>query len=235
MQACPNATLLAHPRAVPHLVDPSKLVSSAKKVYGEESFQRFYGAIQPISSQRVREVQDGQNIPFGSSTLHFFYTRGHANHHMCIVDSASEGVFTGDSFGLAYPILQKKGLFIFPSTSPTDFDPIEACISIQKILRCGAKKAYLTHFGEISRLQEAADQLLNHLDFSQRLFHQSMNSSLEGKGLDEYCLQEERAYFEQLSTQKNLDWDSKTWDLLDLDIRLNAMGVAFSARKKRQR
>ena len=126
LKLCPNATLLAHPKAARHMIDPSKLVTSAKKVYGEAQFDQLYGAIDSIPKERVQVIEDGEVIAFGTRTFQFFYTRGHANHHFCIWDSASNGVFTGDSFGLAYPALQKRGLFIFPSTSPTDFDPDEA-------------------------------------------------------------------------------------------------------------
>ena len=65
MKACPNATLLAHPRAVNHVVDPSRLVTSAKAVYGAEAFEKLYGRIEPIPAVRVRAVQDGEIILWG--------------------------------------------------------------------------------------------------------------------------------------------------------------------------
>ena len=126
LKACPNAVLLAHPRAATHIIDPTKLIKSARLVYGESAFEKLYGEIEPVASARVRVMNDGETVQFGSRNLHFFYTRGHANHHFCILDSGSEGIFTGDSFGLAYPALQKNGLLIIPSTSPTDFNPDEA-------------------------------------------------------------------------------------------------------------
>src|SRR5689334_19071829 len=52
LNACPNATLLAHPRAAPHLIDPSKLIKSAKKVYGEAAFEELYGEVKPIAAER---------------------------------------------------------------------------------------------------------------------------------------------------------------------------------------
>jgi hypothetical protein len=54
MQHCPNATLLAHPRAAPHVIDPSRLVASAKQVWGEDRFASIYGEIVPVSKSRVR-------------------------------------------------------------------------------------------------------------------------------------------------------------------------------------
>src|SRR5262245_42034392 len=62
---CPNATLLAHPRAVGHLVDPTKLVASATKVYGEARFAELYGSIDPIPHERARALDDGATFDLG--------------------------------------------------------------------------------------------------------------------------------------------------------------------------
>ena len=59
MQQLPNATLVAHPRAAPHLIDPEKLIAGATAVYGEEEMQRSYGTLQPMPEARVRVVEDG--------------------------------------------------------------------------------------------------------------------------------------------------------------------------------
>src|SRR5690606_13064670 len=126
MRACPEATLLAHPRAARHAIDPSRLVASATAVYGEARFRELYGAIEPIPAQRVRAVDDGEVLPLGRRELSFLHTRGHANHHFVVHDRAAGGVFTGDAFGIGYPALQTDGRFVFPSTSPTDFDPVAA-------------------------------------------------------------------------------------------------------------
>jgi glyoxylase-like metal-dependent hydrolase (beta-lactamase superfamily II) len=231
MQACPNAVLLAHPRAAIHMVDPTKLVRSARAVYGDENFTQLYGEINPVDAKRVRSMQDGETISFGSRELNFFYTRGHANHHFCILDSISEGVFSGDAFGLAYPALQKRGLFIFPSTTPTDFDPAEARLSIQKILTSGARRVFLTHFGEVDELEDAAGQLMEHLDFSEGLLHQLVKSTLADDELVNFCENKLREYFAGVLEEKGLAGDSEVWELLKLDLDLNAAGIAFAAKK----
>ncbi len=233
MKACPNAKLLAHPRAAIHLIDPTKLIKSATAVYGADVFNRLYGEIEPIPEKRVRIIQDGEDIVFHSRKFHFIYTLGHAKHHFCIYDSTIEGVFTGDSFGLAYPALQKNGLFIFPSTSPTDFDPLEAKASVRKILALGAKKAFLTHYGEIRELTEAAEQLIRHLDFSEDLMNRAVSSSHSDLELSDYCEKELRIYFHKIFEEKSLASDARAWEIVDNDIRLNAAGIAFAATKLR--
>lgn len=233
MKACPNATLLAHPRAARHMIDPSRLISSAKQVYGEKIFEQLYGSIEPVEASRVRAVEDGEEIVFGSRTLRFFHTRGHANHHFCIYDRVSEGVFTGDSFGIAYPALQSGGLFIFPSTSPTDFDPIEARLSIQKILATGAKRAYLTHFGEMGGLEAAAEQLIEHLDFSEIVLAEAVVSSLTDAELEGFCEKRLSQYYRQIFEEKGLSSDSELWERFKLDLKLNAAGIAYTAQRSR--
>lgn len=232
MAACPNATLLAHPRAARHMIDPSRLVASAQKVYGEQEFARMYGRIDPIPEARVRVMEDGEKLSWGSRTLAFFFTRGHANHHFCIHDSASDGVFTGDSFGLCYPALQSRGTFVFPSTSPTDFAPEEAMASVRRIAATGSR-AYLTHFGEVADRARAADQLLEHLSFSEALMKEAMAREETGEALTAFCHGELRTRFQSALERHGLPTDEATWKLLKLDLDLNAQGIAYAAEKSR--
>lgn len=233
IQACPNATLLAHPRAAKHLIDPSKLIQGARQVYGDQVFEELYGQIDPIPANRVREIQDGEEIEFGSRLLRFFYTRGHAKHHFCVFDSRANGVFTGDSFGIAYPALQRKGLFIFPSTSPVDFEPNEARISIQKIMDSGAERAYLTHFGEVGEMSQAAGQLLGHLDFHEKLLDRVVSSNLDDKEKLSFCQKELNSYFHEKLSLIGLGSDSLLWDILRPDIELNAAGLVYASQKRK--
>ncbi|MCM2277420.1 MAG: MBL fold metallo-hydrolase [Oligoflexia bacterium] len=233
MRACPNATLLGHPRATPHMIDPSKLVASARKVYGEEAFVKLYGEIGAIAEARVRAMQDGEELGWGGGTLKFTHVRGHANHHLVVEDSLARAVFTGDAFGLRYPALQSRGLFIFPSTSPTDFDPREAQASVRKIARSGASRAYLTHFGALEGLAEAEEQLLAHLDFSEKLLEEAVRSPFSGSELEADCERKLREYYRDFSESHGLGFGDAEWELLGLDLELNAQGIAFAAQKRR--
>lgn len=234
MKVCPQATLLAHPRAAVHLIDPTRLVKSARQVYGDSVFEELYGEIGPIESSRVRVMEDGEKLSFGSRDLTFFYTRGHANHHFCIFDSFSKGVFTGDSFGLAYPILQREGLFIFPSTSPTDFNPEEARLSIQRILQTHPERVYLTHFGELKTVKEAANQLIEHLNWSERLLEKAIRSGEPDDRLSSFCQKEILAYFQEILERRGMASDNQVWSVLKLDLELNGAGIAYAAQKRRR-
>lgn len=235
MKACPNATLLCHPRAAPHLIDPTKLVESARKVYGEENFRKLYGEIEPVAPERVRTVADGELLSWGSRPLRFLHTRGHANHHIVIEDVLTRSIFTGDAFGLAYPDLQRDGLFVLPSTSPTDFDPAEALASVDRILATGVTTAYPTHFGPVDRLPDAAAQLKEHLQASAAILRDARDSAVGANELDSFCERRLREYLENYAKSRGLAWSAGERELLELDLKLNAQGIAHTARRQREK
>lgn len=226
MQACPNATLLAHPRAAPHVIDPSRLVASARKVYGDERFNLLYGEIPPVEASRVRAMQDGEELRFGSRTFRFMHVRGHANHHFCIQDSGSNGIFTGDAFGMVYPALQDGGLCVFPSTSPTDFDPTEAHKALDLVVQSGARTAYLTHYGPITQLQDAASQLHRYLDTTERILDHLTRSGVPAEQWASVCEQELLQYFHRGFEQRPLAGNQEAWAIIQQHVGLNAAGMA---------
>ena len=232
--ACPHATVLCHPRAERHLIDPSKLVQSARTVYGAENFARLYGEIEPIAAARVRAIGDGERVGFGDRALTFLHTRGHANHHACILDEQTGSIFTGDAFGLHYPRFQQHGPFAFPSTSPTDFDPVEARRSIERIVGTGATRVYPTHFGEVTALAETRAQLIDHLDQSEQVLEAAIASDLPDAELEGLCASRLRAVFDLAAARRGLTLSADDNAFLALDLDLNAQGVAFVAGRRRR-
>jgi len=235
-QACPDAVVVAHPRAAPHVVDPTRLVDSASSVYGKQEFQRLYGTIEPVPEARVRVMEDEQTLRFGNRQLRFLHTRGHANHHFCIADSASDSIFTGDAFGLVYPALQRDGTFAFPSTSPTDFEPDLARQAVQRLVDERPQCLYPTHFGAVTDIETAAGQLIRHLDFAEQLRDDAEVSDLPDDELPAWCKTRIRDYFSGLLDGRgNLGRDPEIESLVELDIDLNAQGIAFAANKRRRK
>ncbi|MBL8022198.1 MAG: MBL fold metallo-hydrolase [Leptospirales bacterium] len=230
MKLCPNATLLAHPKAARHVIDPSRLIASAQKVYGEEVFAKLYGEILPVPEARVRIMEDNEALQFGSRLLKFIHTRGHANHHFCVHDSKSNGIFTGDSFGIAYPVLQKHGSFLFPSTTPTEFDPAEARVTLEKITGTGATHAYLTHFGSFSEMAAGRSQLESGIEAFESILDACAVRVETGSELAKVAELEVRNYF-----KLKAPWlGDKDWKFLEMDIELNAAGIAFAAERLRK-
>jgi glyoxylase-like metal-dependent hydrolase (beta-lactamase superfamily II) len=231
-KVCPDAMVLAHPRASRHLIDPSKLVASARGVYGNERFDALYGTIEPIDAARVTSLEDGAEVPFGDTSFRFIHTRGHANHHFIVHDPARASVFTGDTFGLSYPRLQRGKPFVFPSTSPTDFDAAAAHASIDIVKNLGVERAALTHFGEVSELETIAAQLHEWIDVSSALMEEA------NRGAPEDAEKTIRAglvaAMDRAAERAGMTFTSEDRSLLELDVGLNAQGLAYAASKLRK-
>jgi len=235
-EACPQAGIVAHPRAAPHLINPEKLVAGAAAVYGEEQFTRLYGTISPVPAARVVTMEDGEALDFGRGGLTFLHTRGHANHHFCIADEVSGAVFTGDAFGLHYPALQSHGPFAFPSTSPTGFDAELARQAICRLVELRPAAMYPTHYGAVGDIAAAASQMLNHLDFAERVTAEAAASDHPDDALEAFIKPRLTDFFAGLLTGYGpLATDPATWQLLELDIDLNAQGMAVTAIKQRRK
>ncbi len=229
LEACPNAIVLAHPKTAKHLINPELLIKSSKKVYGDEIFDSLYGEIRPIPKDRVRVMEDGESLAWMGHIFQFIYTKGHANHHFCIYDSQLDGIFTGDSFGISYPHLENGKRFIFPTTTPTDFDPDEAILSLQKILNTGAKSAYLTHFGEIQNLNKYAEDLKIGIEHCRSIL-QGLVFVPQSERLV-YTESKVKDMIQTLATRNSVDLTPKDWKLLDLDVGLNAQGLVYAFEK----
>jgi glyoxylase-like metal-dependent hydrolase (beta-lactamase superfamily II) len=235
MQSCKNAICLLHPKAAKHLINPEVLIKSSISVYGEENYKNLYGEIIPIPKDRVQIPEDGQTVNWQGTELKFFYTKGHANHHFCIYEKDQNTVFTGDSYGLSYPFLQKKGTFLIPATTPNDFDAVEAIKSIRMIHATGADSAHLTHFGKITLSSATMKDLEEGVQFSENLLTKieslGANESEIKLGLRESL----RAFYDSKAERLGQFFTEEEWKLLELDIRINSEGlwIAYQRRVKK--
>lgn len=219
MQHAPNAQLIIHPRGARHMIDPSRLQAGASAVYGEDEFKKHYGDLIPIDEQRVTQADDGFSINFQGRELKFIDTPGHAKHHFCIIDEDSNGIFTGDTFGVAYPELTvNEQPFIFPPSSPVDFNPQDWLNSIDKIMAAGCNRAYLTHFNKVDNLQPLAKTLRERVTLFAKFAVQSPNVQELKSQIQRYFIEEVLKTGCQLSAEE-------ITDVLSLDIDLITQGL----------
>lgn len=160
LRELPHARAYVHPRGAPHLIKPHKLIAGSKLVYGEERFAREYGELVPLPAERVHEVQDGERLTLGARTLELIHTPGHALHHYAVIDAAHESIFPGDTFGISYRALDTaQGAFIFPTTTPTQFDPQQLVASIDRMLEYRPESMYLMHFSRVTDVARLGEWL----------------------------------------------------------------------------
>lgn len=138
----PDARVYVHEVGAPHLIDPSKLWSSASRIYGDK-MEQLWGGIDPIDEDRVIALSDKDEVDLGSRTLTAIDTPGHAYHHHAFVDSVTGIMFTGDALGVRLPDI---GL-VRPATPPPEFHLEKAVASIEHIRSLDPSAVWLTHFG----------------------------------------------------------------------------------------
>lgn len=224
MRAFPNAQLVVHPRGARHMIDPSKLIAGATAVYGEQAMAEMYGDILPVDAARVIETHDGFVLDFNGRRLEFVDTPGHAKHHHCIWDAQSKSWFTGDTFGLAYPECTVDGrAFVFPTTSPVQFDPVAMRASVERLLSRQPEAMFLTHYGKVSGVPALGRALLSRID-AHVAITKAAASAGDGRkqallaALTAYLMDELRAHGSRLTHEQTVD----VWGL---DIELNAQGL----------
>lgn len=160
MDAFPNARLVVHPRGARHMAEPARLVAGVTAVYGEDYVRRMYGEIMPVPAARIVEAPDGHVVTLAGRELLCIDTPGHARHHICVVDRKTGGIFSGDMFGLSYREHDVDGRpFIFPTTTPSQFEPEAMHTSIDRLLAFAPEAIYLTHYSRVDNVAVLAADL----------------------------------------------------------------------------
>ena len=143
LKKMPKAQVLAHEKAVKHLVDPRRLIESATEVFGKFSMEA-YGLPIPVPSERVTALGDETSLELGdglSATVR--YAPGHAPHQIALMVEREKILFTADSVGIVYPSLRS----MIPTTPPPSFEPEKLLGTVDLLERMGSKSLLVPHFG----------------------------------------------------------------------------------------
>lgn len=231
MRAFPNAKFVVHPRGARHMVDPAKLMAATEEVYGKENAQRLYGTLIPVPAERVLETHDGMILPLGGRELAIYDSPGHAKHHVFIHDRAANGIFTGDTFGIAYRECDDADgrPFVFPCPTPSQFDPVDWRDSVERMIALEPEAVYLTHFSRIAPPRALAADLLRRIDGCVRLAKETLKEADAANAhprlaekLADYLVAEARAHGSTLD-------DAALRELWATDLDLDAQGLLIWA------
>jgi glyoxylase-like metal-dependent hydrolase (beta-lactamase superfamily II) len=137
LERFPGAEVWVHEIGAPHLVDPTRLVASARRLYGDD-FDRLWGKVMPVPQDSVKVLTGGESI----DGWEVAYTPGHARHHVAYLHTATSVAYCGDVAGIR--ILDGP---VFPPTPPPDIDLEAWRASIAKLEDWDPKALAVTHFG----------------------------------------------------------------------------------------
>jgi glyoxylase-like metal-dependent hydrolase (beta-lactamase superfamily II) len=131
-----------HKNGAPHMIDPSKLLASAGRLWGDE-LTVLFGNTLPVPQENLRILEGGELLTFGARRLEVAYTPGHASHHVSYFDDAAGVAFVGDTAGIRI----ENGPYILPATPPPDIDLALWDSSFATILAHAPARLFLTHYG----------------------------------------------------------------------------------------
>lgn len=150
----PNATFYVHELGYPHLADPSKLVKSATRIYGDR-MEELWGDARPVPEDRLVVLGDGDEVETAGGRLVAHDTPGHAYHHLAYLEPDSGALFAGDVAGIRLP----GQSYVRPPTPPPEID-VEAWMrSIEKIRSLGPRTLHPTHFGSYDDVNRHLSEL----------------------------------------------------------------------------
>lgn len=155
----PSATVVVHERGARHLVDPTRLIDSAGRVYGA-LLDELYGRLEPVDAERLVAAGDGFRVDLGDgSHLRMVDSPGHAKHHHAVLHEQTGTLMVGDAVGVRLPDLG----VLRPATPPPEFDLEQAVSSLRRFREINPERMVLTHYGPVpdpeATLSEAEDLL----------------------------------------------------------------------------
>ncbi|MFM8774870.1 MAG: MBL fold metallo-hydrolase [Actinomycetota bacterium] len=152
--AFPHAEVVVHERGARHLVDPTKLVQSAHRVFGPV-MDELFGDLLPTDASRVVALGDVGRIDLGGGrVLEAFYAPGHASHHVGLLDSTTGDLYCGDAAGVYIPETAE----VRPATPPPDFDLDLALASMRRMREISPPRLLFSHYGPVTSVEDVLER-----------------------------------------------------------------------------
>lgn len=173
--AFPRAEIVVHERGARHLVDPSRLLSSARRVYGDV-LDTVFGELLATPVERVRALgQTGEVDLGGGRRLTSSYSPGHASHHVGLLDSATGDLYVGDAAGIYVP----EADLVRPATPPPEFDLPLSLASLQTFRDLEPTRLLFSHYGPAPAVEEVLDRSAEELELWVELARGARSADLD--------------------------------------------------------
>lgn len=168
-----GANVYVHQRGAPHMLDPSRLLASAARIY-QEKMHRLWGDFLPVPDKQLVILKDGMEIEIGSYTFRALDTPGHANHHLAYI--LDDICFSGDVGGVRIASSGKQHLRI--PMPPPEFHPLRWRESIAKLKEENITRIAPTHFGIFDDVNWHLDSVLSEIDAAEEWMKKIMPREL---------------------------------------------------------
>jgi glyoxylase-like metal-dependent hydrolase (beta-lactamase superfamily II) len=174
-----GATLYVHERGAPHLIDPSRLLSSAERIYGDK-MMTLWGTLLPAPQEKVVALKGGEHLKVLGHDIEVIYTPGHASHHVSLLLDG-EAMFTGDAAAIHF----EGSPVVRPALPPPEVDLETWESSIDKMLAAKPKRLLLTHYGEVKDAEAHLRQVPERNQQWAELILEGMRDGEDAKGLEQ--------------------------------------------------
>jgi glyoxylase-like metal-dependent hydrolase (beta-lactamase superfamily II) len=141
----PRVRVHVHERGAPHMIDPTRLMKSASRLYGAD-MERLWGEMVPVPEANVHALAGGETVRAAGRELRVAYTPGHASHHVSYFDPETRTALVGDTGGVRIGAWS----VVLPPTPPPDIDLEAWEASLSAILAWQPDALFLTHFGRFA-------------------------------------------------------------------------------------
>src|SRR5256885_11829736 len=149
------AKVYVHERGYKHLVDPTRLVTSAREALGPTEAEIF-GTMKPIPANRLVAVKDRDRLDLGKHSLVFFDSPGHAPHELTILDELNRCVYTGDAAGLYFP----GDEILMPIAPAPAFDLEQNLETFRRLLALKPRALLFSHYGPHTKPKAAIESMM---------------------------------------------------------------------------
>jgi glyoxylase-like metal-dependent hydrolase (beta-lactamase superfamily II) len=164
----PRLRVYVHERGAPHMANPQKLLASAARLYGAD-MDRLWGEFRPVPAASITALAGGERIDAGGRSIEVAYTPGHASHHVSYFSADAGVAFVGDTAGI-----RRAGAHVLAPTPPPDIDVDAWRGSVARIRQWAPSTLLLTHFGAWDEPNAHLSALLENLQASSALVHDSL-------------------------------------------------------------
>ena len=172
-----GATVHVHPKGARHLVDPTRLIESARMIYADR-MDSLWGEMLPAPEDKVRILDDNETVTAGGLEIIALDTPGHARHHHAYV--VGDAVFTGDVAGARLPGCD----FISVTSAPPQFDPEAYDASIERLAAGGYARLFLTHFGEFTDVGAHLNAYRDNVRQAAAFVRERLEEGVDGEALE---------------------------------------------------